>query len=244
MQAEYIELLPPLLKDLVQETERGIGFSVDVVVDPKPVRGVLGELVPLSSKVDKDVAQIHIPSADRFSPGSVFHELQHIRRFLIEGVPCLVDCEDYELGTPELGTVLTLHDNSLEHLVIVPREFGVFPERRVYWEGVMARVWARIEAREGRDLDRKQVGMACWAFLRLVMPDSPSVDVARRVLIATSALERADQFCEALFPVLGDKAAAVRVWFAHQTIPLEIASLKYFAPRENRSWEVPLGTEV
>lgn len=240
MQAEYVDILPPLLKDLVRETEHEIGFPVDVVVDSKRVRGLSDEPIPLACEVEKDVARILIPSADQFPPGAVFHELQHIRRCLVEGVPRLVDCEDYEPFTPEMGTALTRQDNALEHLVIVPRELEVFPERRDHWEGVMARVWAGIEAGKGNDLDRKQGGMACWAFLRLVTPDSPSVDVARRALAAMGVIERADQLCEALFPVLSDKATAVNVWFEHQEIPLEVASLKYFAPRERHSWEVPL----
>lgn len=244
MKAEYVELLPAPLKDLVRETEEYIGFPIDVVVDPERARSVSDGAAPLACEVEKDAARLLIPSVDQFPPGAVFHELQHIRRFLVEGVPRLVDCEDYEPWTPEMGTALTRQDNALEHLVIVPRELSAFPERRAHWENVLERVWAGIEAGEGSDVDRKQTGLACWAFLQLVAPDSPTVDVARRALAGMSAIERAEQFYEALFPVLDDKATAVRVWFEHQGIPLEMASLKYFAPRELRSWEVPLVERV
>lgn len=240
MKAEYVELLPAPLNDLIRETEEHIGFPIDVVVDPERAHSVSDEDAPLACEVENDSARILIPLVGQFPPGAVFHELQHIRRFLVEGVPRLVDCEDYERWSPEVGTALTRQDNALEHLVIVPRELMAFPERRAHWEKVMKRVWAGIQAGEGSDEDRKQAGMACWAFLRLVMPDSPAIDVARSVLADMSAIKRAEQFYEALVPALGDKAAAVRVWFEHQGIPLEMVSLKYFAPRERRSWEVPI----
>ncbi|MBP4049364.1 hypothetical protein J9978_07610 [Chromobacterium violaceum] len=240
MKAEYVELLPAPLKDLVRDTEEYIGFPIDVVVAPERARGMPDGASPLACEVEKDAARLLIPSVDQFPPGAVFHELQHIRRFLVEGVPQLVDCEDYEPWTPEMGTALTRQDNALEHLVIVPRELNVFPERRTHWENVMQQVWAEIEAGEGSDVDRKHAGWACWAFLLQVTPDSSTVDVARRVLAGMGAIERGDQFYEALLPALGDKVAAVRVWFEHLGIPLEMASLKYYAPRELRSWEVPL----
>lgn len=41
------------------------------------------------------------------------------------------------------------------------------------------------------------------------MPYSPTIDVARRVQAGMGAIERAEQFYEALFPVLSDKATAV-----------------------------------
>ncbi|MGU7778665.1 hypothetical protein [Burkholderia sp. PU8-34] len=240
MQAEYFNLLPAQLKDMIREIEHEIGFPIDVAVDPARARDLEDGPVPMACEVGPRVARLLISAADQFPPGAVFHELQHILRFLVEGVPCLVDCQDYELWNPEMGTALTRHDNALEHLVIVPRELEVFAERRAHWEAVIARVWAGIGAGEGSDVARRQLGMACWVFLQLVMPESPSVDSARRILQRSGAMESAERFCQALRPALVDKSAAIRVWFEHQGIPLEMASLKYFVPREGRSWEVPL----
>lgn len=77
-----------------------------------------------------------------------------------------------------------------------------------------------------------------------LLPDSPTVTVARAGLASRNELQRAERFCDALSPVLADKQAAIKVWFEHQEIPLAMASLKYFAPLEYRAWEVPLGTDA
>lgn len=139
-----------------------------------------------------------------------------------------------------MAAALTKHDNAFEHLIIVPRELHVLPERKEYWEGVMKRCWDGIAEGQGDEVSRSQLSLACWAFLRYVLPSSASVEIARTVLIASDAFDRAEQFCAALFPVLKDKKAAMRIWFEYQEIPLEMASLEYFNPLECMAWEEPL----
>jgi len=79
---------------------------------------------------------------------SVFHELQHIRRVFLEGVPRITACEDFELWSPQLDTALAKLDNNLEHLVIVPRELEVYPERRAYWEIRVQRFLDRLAGKD------------------------------------------------------------------------------------------------
>lgn len=68
-----------------------MGLSVEVVLDPTRAKGEADE-PPLACAVGKDFSKVLVPSIQQFRPGSVFHELQHIRRFLVEGAPRLVDC--------------------------------------------------------------------------------------------------------------------------------------------------------
>lgn len=240
MQPEYLERLPDDLQELILGTEQAIGFAIEVVVVPERASGVPGELDPMACEVEQGFARMLVSSPDQFRAGSVFHELLHVRRFLVEGVPKLVDCSTYEDWTPAIGTALAMHDNAFEHLLIVRQELERFPDDREHWEAMMARNFEVIATGHVDDVGRRQLGLACWAFLRRVLPDSPTLPVARTVLEALGDFEQAERFYEALFPVLGDKEAAMRVWFDYQAVPLEMASLKYFAPLEYRTREVPL----
>lgn len=195
----------------------------------------------MACEVDWGLARILVPAANQFRPWSVFHELLHIRRFLVEGIPELVDCTDYEPWTPEIGTTLTKHDNAFEHLVIVPLELEAYPERRQHWETVMAREWANIEAERGDAVARRQLGLANWAFLQRVLPDSAAIPFARAILQASNDLEHAERFCRTLFPLLGDKVAAIGVWFEYLDVPPEMVSLRYLEPLNFVAREVPLG---
>lgn len=238
MKTEYFDLLPESLRRLVLETEEAIGFEIEVVVEPERAKGVPGTADPMACKVEKDFARVLVAAADQFRPCSVFHELLHIRRFLVERAPMLVDRADYEPWGPEIGTKLAKHDNAFEHLVIVPRELQVCPERREHWEAVMARVWEDIEAGRGDEVTLRQLGFASWAFLQRVLPDSAAMHRARAVLEASNNREHAERFCDELFPLLEDKAAAMRVWLELMDMPLEMASLRYFEPPYG-GYEVP-----
>ena len=240
MQPEYLDRLPDDLRALVVVTEQAIGFAVEVVVDPGRARGIPGQDDPMACEVDWSHARMLTAAPEQFRASSVFHELLHIRRFLVEGAPMLVDRSDYEPWSPAIGTALTKHDNAFEHLVIVPLELVRYPGSRQHWEAVMARTWNDIAAGRGDEVARRQLGLANWAFLQRVLPDSPSIPFARATLEASHGLEHAERFCQALFPALGDKEAAIRVWFEYQNIPLEMASLRYFEPLEYRAQEVPL----
>lgn len=241
MQKKYLALLPDDLQQRVLETEQAIGFQVEVVVDPNRARGIPGEADPMACKVEVGFARVLVAAADQFRPCSVFHELLHIRRFLVEGIPKLVICKDYEPWTPEIEKALVKHDNAFEHLVIVPLELQAYPEGREHWEGVMARVWEDIEAGRDDEVARRQMGLASWAFLQRVLPDSAAIPRARAILQASNDFEHAERFCETLFPLLGDKAVAIRAWFEFLNVPLEMVSLKYWEPLDLRTHEVPLG---
>lgn len=239
MQPDYLERLPEDVQQLVRQTERAIGFSIDVVVVPERTRNVVGETDPMACEVENDFARMLVSEPNQFRSSSAFHELLHVRRFLVEGVPKLVDCSDYKDWTPAIGTALTMHDNAFEHLNIVPRELERFPSNRERWEAMMVRNFGDIVAGRDGDVGRRQLALACWAFLQRVLPDSPTLPVARAALQALNALEHAERFCVALFPLLADKEAAMRVWFHYQDVPLELGSLKYLLPLEFRTREVP-----
>ena len=59
-----------------------------------------------------------------------------------------------ELWSPRLVDSLVAQDNALEHLVMVPREVEVLPERRAYWEAKMVRIWSDLAAGKGSPADR------------------------------------------------------------------------------------------
>jgi len=240
MQPEFLECLPADLAQLVLETEQSIGFPIEVVVVPQRAGGLPGQTDPMACEVEKDSARMLVASNDQFRPSSVLHELLHIRRFLVDGVPKLVDDSDYMPWTPAIRTACTLHDNSFEHLVIVPLELRAFPESRDHWEAVMARGWEGLAAGEGNAVERRQFGLMAWAFLRLILPDSPTLEVARAVLESSNQLEAAEQFCTELFPLLDKKEAAIRVWLRHQQVPFEMVSFRYLDPREQRAWETAI----
>ena len=60
----------------------------------------------MACEIDEHGARLLIGNPAYFPDASVFHELQHIRRILLEGVPRIVVCEGFEPWSPQLDTPL------------------------------------------------------------------------------------------------------------------------------------------
>lgn len=240
MQKEYLDRLAPDIRSLVEEIERACGVEVVVKVVPDRARNLPDEPDPLACKVHPYGAELLIPGPDYFPDGSVLHELLHVRRFLVEGVPCLTDCGTYEPWNPHIRTSLTRQDNSIEHLIIVPEELLRRPERREHWERVMKRAWKELAGDGLDEVDRRQAALANWVFIQHVLPDSAVLPCARAVLDCLDLSDLAQRFCKALVPVLSNKEMAVRVWCEHLAVPLEVASLEYLNTHDGTCTEVPL----
>ena len=240
MQTEYLVRLSLDIRSIAEEVERASGVEVVVRVAPERARNLTDQSAPLACEVHPNGAELIIPTPDYFPDGSVLHELLHVRRFLVDGVPCLKVCESYEPWSPNIRTSLTYHDNCIEHLIIVPEELMRRPERREHWEIVMKQTWKGLAAEGLCEVDRRQAALANWCFIQHVLPDSDALTYARAVLARFGLSDSAQRFSEALIPILSEKEMAVKVWCEHLGVPLEMISLEYINTHNGTRTEVPL----
>lgn len=240
MQPEYLARLPLDISALVEEIEQASGVEITVEVDPARVRNIPEHPDIMACAFSPRAARLLIPAPDYFPDGSVLHELLHIRRFLVEGIPCLVDCDAYEGWRPSIAAGLTRLDNSIEHLIIVPEELQLRPDRRAYWERVMMRLWDELASDRFNQLDRRQLALVNWAFIEHVLPGSAVQSYSRVVLAKFDLTDRARRCYDELIPSLSDKESAVKVCFRHLGLPLEMASFEYVDTHTGTRREVPL----
>lgn len=83
-------------------------------------------------------ATILLRSKDVFPPHDVLHELLHIERLWVEGIPQLMPRHDPKGAR---GRIATDIENALEHLVIVPREAHYGFDPYPYWNETARRNW-------------------------------------------------------------------------------------------------------
>lgn len=122
MTPDFARALPGWLREFIDETEASIGFEIQVAVSP--LREVM------ACEVDTGRAVILTPSREAFKAGSVLHELLHIQRILVDGVPRLLLADSYpdSPAALQIESSLVYNDNMLEHLVIVPIELERVPD--------------------------------------------------------------------------------------------------------------------
>lgn len=226
MDGNYIARLPLDLRNLVETIERDTEIEISVTIDASRER--------LGCNIERHGAEILVPPNDYFPAGAVLHELLHIKRLYLDGVPRISfcdDCDDYEDNLDEelrLKSGLVAVDNNLEHLVIVPIEVAWLPERRMYWKERMRKALAELatdklplELRRGNVLEHSP-------FVRHVLPDEDLLAQLVTLAADLNMTERAAAYSAAVVGCLDSKVAMVRVWMEYFTGHEDIVCLEYF----------------
>jgi hypothetical protein len=240
MQTEYINRLGKMVRSIVKEIEAQIGFEITVKVDaaqehlrPAKHRGMRCEM-------DEYKAEISIASTEYFPDASVFHELQHIRRFLVDGVPKLIVCEDYELWDPQLDNAIIRLDNNLEHLVIVPIELREFPERRAYWEERFEAQISLLSKGSLSETDSRWAASLVSASVQHLGLGRQVCEMADVIVRSLGAESLTRRYREVLAANISSKEQLARATFDRFELPLPAACLEYIDTSQGSSRQVAL----
>lgn len=217
MDRTYFSHLAPHNAALVVEIEHHRGFEIQIEVRPDKER--------MSCDCDVDFAKICTPSSSYFPDCSVFHELLHLRRFLVESEPKLVA----GFGTSHSldGAFVDL-DNMFEHLHIVPLELERYPERVAYWERLFNDKLAEILGSAFPDYDKRRWATLLWVSIRYLLPDC-TIEHAKPVLKSLECFDTAEKLLQELPQLLGDKGRALRLVFERLELPIESGELRYLS---------------
>lgn len=240
MEPAYLNRLPNDIRNLVGEIEEASGVEIIVVVDSERAHGTLAQPCSLACQVNAHGATLLIPAPEHFPDSSVLHELLHLRRFLLSGVPRISVCNDYPSWTLEFEIALTGLDNALEHLIIVPEELQHRGERGVYWRRIMLRVLADLQSPALSKDDRERHALIGWVFIQHVLPDPELMDTAATLIDRLGIQDRAARLVDELIPSLHSKERTVRICFEHLHLPIEAGCLEYIDCLNVSVREVPL----
>jgi hypothetical protein len=214
MQPEYLARLSETVQQFILDVEEGAGVDIEVILDPDLNEGGTTGQGNLAVTINAQSIQLFAPTNGYFPEGAVRHEVLHVRRFHVEGVPKLTSA-DTEKGDKGFTDMLVGLDNAIEHVVIVPVELQFHPERRKHWESMMEAVMRDVcsEPPNVSEVDRRLAVCLHWTFLRHVLPTSPSVEIARNFAKAHALLEMADHFADQFISVAASKEELVRLLF-------------------------------
>lgn len=210
MQPEYLARLSAPVQQFILEVEKGAGVDIKVIPDSKQNEGGTSGQGKLAVEIDAQSVKLFVPTNGYFPDGAVRHEVLHVQRFLVEEVPklTLADSEEWDKAFSDgLGGL----DNAIEHVVIVPVELQFHPDRRQHWEEVMRK--ACLGLPDAPECEQPLAVCLHWTFLRHVLPDSPSVEIARNFAKEHALLEMADQFADRFMSVATSKEELVRLIF-------------------------------
>lgn len=224
MQIEYLALLSETVQQFILEVEKGAGVEIKVIPDINLNEGGPNGEGNLAIIIKDRSINLFAPTNGYFPDGAVRHEVLHVKRFHVEGVPKLAaDNENWDKACSDRFVGI---DNAIEHLVIVPMELQFHPERQAHWETLMRNVCFELP-NIPKD-DRCLAVCLHWTFLRHVLPNSPSVKIMRNFANNHALLEMADHFADQFIAVVASKEELVRLLFlAFPEISKDRAALEY-----------------
>jgi len=139
MDTFYKAQLPPGVATLVDRIESFAGREISVEIDNRPRSPTSPNPDSLAAHVTPTSATILLRSKDVFPPHDVLHELLHVERMWVEGIPQLIPRHDPK-GIR--GRIANDIENALEHLVIVPREANYGFDPYPFWNETSRRNWS------------------------------------------------------------------------------------------------------
>jgi hypothetical protein len=219
---EYLPGLPRPLRRLVDAIEGRAGLSIDAAPHADKMACQFGQRLAVIRVPDGG------PPRDN---ASVFHELLHLKRYFLDGIPKLVYCDDAhefesdaDARLPQLFLDL---DNQIEHIFIVPHELTRYRGARRYWAG-------RFQALLADPRLTDDGVLVAWTFVHRVLGDALLSEAAQARVDERGLGEACVRFGHALDE--SKEAATLCLFETFAPGILRRACLEYFARRQ----EVPL----
>lgn len=238
MDSSYFDRLPADIQEIVEEIETAVDFEIGIEVREPEEEARRRGRSPLKCEVDLHGARIITPAADHFPDSSVLHELLHIRRFLVEKVPRLTFCENYDPWSPEFESALTSLDNGIEHLIIVPQELARNSERKNYWVEVIRRALSDLRTDRLSIDDRERLTLRDAMFVTTVLKD-PQLAADFGVLVEQLDIsERANALSGVVGTALHSKEQLAKAFITQLRIPFGPVCLEYIDATNGRSHEI------
>lgn len=211
---ELFTHLPRWLQDLVAKIEGHAQLRVEARWSDQQ---------GMACEFGKRKAVIQVPADGPARRASVFHELLHLKRYFVDGVPKLVYCDDEhefegddDARTPGLFARL---DNQIEHLFIVPRELARYESERRYWE-------ARMGALLGDPMLPDDGAVVAWEFIHRVLKGGVLADAAQAQVQQRGLGDARDRFHGAVGE--SKEAATLCLFETFSPAKLPRACLDYF----------------
>lgn len=220
--AAVLAVLPEKSKDLLEKLESLAGREIAFAAYATP---------PDPSEVNPDApatemtaagARILMRDGSAIPPQGVTHELLHVERYWMQGVPQLYP------ANPAFFKNCGQMENAMEHMVIVPREADYGFEPFGHWNETYRRTWVGdpVPATMHPDIRRMKCLMG-WLATQVISDDAVK-DMMAKAIISAGHMDEAERFKKRMNEFIGSKEKMVQCLARFMKIPQGGVVLRYF----------------
>lgn len=237
MDTRFAEMLPAELRYELMETEAAIGAHIGV--RPLGARDIAlirrGDVCAMETGVELGVfyANLLVPPSKEIARHVLAHEVMHAHRNLVKSVWRLVDASGDEKSLP------TGIENDLEHLVIIPREIGFFPEACAYWhQEWSSRIDDQLASLVATDRYERMAAkgntIRLWLTLEQVMPSHNRRSELESAINAAGYGRDATNVIKAYNRAQPNKIALAAMAVRFAGLPIQMFGAARYLPAEHR----------
>lgn len=225
MEKRFLEKLNSETQLLVRKIEDFASTEIEVRPTASPSNQSAANPKAVALLVSEKGATLLYRDEQEFRPQTVLHELLHLRRYWIDFVPQIVPLEDPYGDKTKIANQI---ENTLEHLVIVPKEaeYGFEPyseyneTARKHWESYpwpdVSESWAR----------RKNC-LLSWLTASFLVTDTGVKTLAERSLKKETLLDEARNLSDKIERVMNSKEQCISTVIRFLRIPRHEATMAY-----------------
>lgn len=238
MEKVFLEKLGADLQGLVKEIEDFGATEIQVRPTPAPASESTQSPKPVMLVASEQGATLLCRDVNNLRPQSVLHELLHLRRYWIDFVPQILPVDDLDGEKTKLANQI---ENTLEHIIIIPkeREYGFEPDAsyretsKRNWETYP---WPNID----EPWARRKNCLLNWLTTYFLVQDQAIRQSAERCLKQEGLLGEAENFAHKIERVLDSKEQCIGAAIRFLQIPRQEAAMVYLDIRSQKTIRKPV----
>ena len=238
MESSFLEKLGADIQRLVEEIEKFASTEIQVRPTPVPTSESGQSPKTITPIASEHGATLLYRDAGDFQPQAVLHELLHLRRYWIDFVPQILPVDDPDGEKIKLANQI---ENTLEHIIIAPKEQSYGFESYASYRETSRRTW---ETYPWRSIDepwaRRKNCLLNWLTTYFLVRDLAIRQSAERCLEQEGLSSEAANFSQKIEHVLSSKEQCISAAIRFLQIPRQEVTMVYLDIKNQRTIRKPV----
>ena len=230
LRERVMQALPEKTLNLLRSIENYAGLEIEFGLNEHPEDASVLDpnLNAPACEATHERASILFRDGTHIDPHGVTHELLHIQRWWVDGVPQMMPVSGVNLG------ITSSMENTVEHLVIVPREATFGFEPYGHWNKTERALWSAYPWPEMHEpFARRKSCLLGWLHSDLVT-EAEVIAMMREGLGKEGLMHEAERFRLKIRELLANKPRVVSCVTRFLNIPRHDVRLRYLDVRNRR----------
>lgn len=238
MDQRFLQKLDSETQLLVKEIEDFASTEIQVRPTPAPPKRSAANPKAVALLASEKGATLLYRDEKDFRPQPVLHELLHLHRYWVDFVPQFLPVDDPDGDKTKIASQI---ENTLEHLIIVPKEQDYGFDPYAYYNETTKKNWENYPWPEISELwARRKNCFLNWLSTNFLVTESDVKVLAEWCLRKEALLDEAKSFSDKIGRIRNSKERCISTAIRFLRIPRDEATMAYLDIRNRNFLKKPI----